>query len=174
MVDSVIIESVTKRDDEGFYRLVHAEFARLANFFPLTTERCTDVRSTRKYLKEIVERSGKREFYCFVLREFEGGPPIGAVFLKQFDWTIPKCETAYFVSQPYEKHGLGSMGVIWATDFALTQLGVNKVYARIAPDNIASIRVVEKCGFEHEGLIRRDFRAGNGELMDVVLYGLLR
>ncbi|MEO8066205.1 MAG: GNAT family N-acetyltransferase [Flavobacteriales bacterium] len=174
MVDSVIIEPITKHDDEGFYRLVHGEFVRLANFFPRTTQRCSDVRSTRKYLKEIVDLSARREFYCFVLREFEGGAPIGAVFLKQFDWSIPKCETAYFVSQPYEKHGLGSMSVIWATDFALSQLGMNKVYARIAPDNIASIRVVEKCGFEREGLIRRDFRSGNGDLMDVVLYGLLR
>ncbi|MBK6777875.1 MAG: GNAT family N-acetyltransferase [Flavobacteriales bacterium] len=174
MVDSVIIEPVTKHDDEGFHRLVQTERARLSAFFPLTTERCTDVRSTRKYLKEIVDRSNKREFYCFVLREFEGGDPIGAVFLKQFDWTIPKCETAYFVAASYEKHGLGSMGVIWATDFALSQLGVNKVIARIAPDNIASVRVAEKCGFQLEGLIRRDFRAGNGELMDVLQYGLVR
>jgi RimJ/RimL family protein N-acetyltransferase len=48
------------------------------------------------------------------------------------------------------------------------------VYARIAPDNPASIRVAEKCGFQHEGLLRKEYRAGNGELMDVLYYGILK
>lgn len=174
MVESVIIEPVHKRDDEGFHNLVRMEHQRLSNYFPRTCERCVDVRSTRKYLKEIMEFAGRREYFCFVLREFEGGDPIGAVFLKQFDWTVPKCETAYFVAQPYEKHGLGSMGLIWATDFAFSQLGVNKIFARIVPDNIASIRVAEKCGFEREGTLRHDFRSGDGKLLDVHYYGLTR
>jgi RimJ/RimL family protein N-acetyltransferase len=50
------------------------------------------------------------------------------------------------------------LGLIWATDHAFSQLGVNKVYARIVPGNLASIRVAEKCGYEREGLLRSDFR----------------
>ncbi len=122
----------------------------------------------------MLAQSEEREFYCFVMRDYESGPPIGVVFLKQFDWNIPKCETAYFISSIYEKHGITTLGLIWATDHAFSKLAVNKVYARIVPDNLASIRVAEKCGYEREGLLRRDFRTSEGELLDVYLYSRLR
>jgi ribosomal-protein-serine acetyltransferase len=51
---------------------------------------------------------------------------------------------------------------------------MNKVYARVDPDNIASIRVLESCGFQQEGLLRKDFRTGDGRLLDVCYFGKLR
>jgi len=51
---------------------------------------------------------------------------------------------------------------------------VEKVYARISPENIGSIKVVENCGFQREGLLRRDFRTSKGELLDVYMYSCLR
>lgn len=174
MIDSVIIEPVTRNDDEGFFQLVDDERERLSLFFPNTTGRSTDVKATRRYLKELIDMAERREYFCFVMRDLENGPPIGAVFLKGFDWNIPKCETAYFISSIYENLGLTSLGLVWATDFAFSQLGVNKVYARIVPDNLASIRVAEKCGFAREGLLRHDFRTSDDRLLDVYLYGKLR
>lgn len=174
MIDSVIVEPITKDDDEGYFRLVSSERERLAGYFPQTTANCMDLRGTRTYIKEMIERARRKEWYCFVMRDYEGGDPIGAIFLKQFDWNIPKCETAYFISSVYAGHGLTTLGLIWATDLAFSRLGVNKVYARIVPDNAASIRVAEKCGYEREGLLRRDFRTSDGRLLDVYLYGRLR
>ena len=174
MIDSVIIEPITKDDDEGFFRLGESERARLSTYFPQTTGLTADRRATRTYIKDMIARCHKREFYCFVMRDYEGGPPIGAVFLKQFDWSVPKCETAYFISSVYEGHGITTLALIWATDFAFSELDVNKVFARIVPVNVASIRVVEKCGYEREGLLRSDFRTSSGDLLDVYLYGRLR
>lgn len=174
MNDSVIIEPLRKDDDRGLFRLVDKERLRLSTYFPVTCARCPDARATRNYIKEILGRSEKREFFCFVMRDYEGGDPIGLVFLKEFDWSIPKCETAYFISSIYERRGMTSMALIWATDHAFTELGMQKVYARIAPDNIGSIRVAENCGFQRDGLLRQDFRTSDGMLLDVYLYSLLR
>ena len=174
MSDSVIIEPIAKDDDEGFFRLVDGERDRLSPFFPTTVKRCTDVRATRRYIKDRLGMMKDRSFFCFVLRDYEGSPPVGAVILKQFDANVPKCEVGYFMATPYQGQGFATLGVMWAVDRAFTQLGISKVYARIAPDNIASIRVVEKCGFQREGLLRKEYRAGNGELMDVLYYGILK
>jgi RimJ/RimL family protein N-acetyltransferase len=174
MIDSVIIEPITKDDDDGFFRLVESDRARLATYFPQTTGHATDRRTTRAYIRDMLARTHQREFFCFVMRDYESGPPIGAVFLKQFDWSVPKCETAYFISSIYQGHGITTLGLIWATDFAFSELEVNKVFARIVPENVASIRVAEKCGYEREGLLRRDFRTSSGDLLDVYLYGRLR
>jgi RimJ/RimL family protein N-acetyltransferase len=174
MADSVIIEPISKDDHLGVFRLVDAERHRLLPYFPVTCANCSDARTTRNYIKEMLLRTKRREFFCFVLRDYEGGDPIGLVFLKEFDWTIPKCETAYFISSIYERKGLTTLGVYWAVDHAFTQLGVQKVYARVAPDNLGSCKVLENCGFEREGLLRRDFRTSEGRLVDVYVYSALK
>jgi RimJ/RimL family protein N-acetyltransferase len=174
MIDSVIIEPIVAGDSDGFFRLIDSERERLARFFPNTTARSSDPRATRRYVKELIAQSRRREYFCFVMRDLENGPPIGSVFLKQFDWSIPKCETAYFISSIYENLGLTSMALVWATDYAFSRLGVDKVYARMVPENLASIRVAEKCGYQREGLLRHDFRTSDDRLLDVYLYGKLR
>ncbi|MCB0763820.1 MAG: GNAT family protein [Flavobacteriales bacterium] len=174
MSDSVIIEPIVKDDHKGLFRMIEEDRMRLSTYFPVTCTRCSDPGSTRRYIKEIIARTAKRELFCFAMRDYEGGEPIGLIFLKEFDWSIPKCETAYFVSSIYEKRGVTTLGLMWTTDFAFTQLGVEKVYARIVPDNIASIKVAENCGYQRDGLLRRDFRTNDGELMDVYHYSCLR
>jgi ribosomal-protein-alanine N-acetyltransferase len=64
--------------------------------------------------------------------------------------------------------------VIWAVDHAFSVLGMKKVYARVDPDNTASISVLESCGFQQEGLLRQDFRTGDGRVLDVCTFGKLR
>ncbi|MBL8009257.1 MAG: GNAT family N-acetyltransferase [Flavobacteriales bacterium] len=174
MSDSVIIEPVSKADDAGFHRLVGREKGRLLPYFPVTVGRCTDVGATRRYLKELVASAKEGSYFCFVLRDYEGSDPIGALFLKQFDRTVGRCEVAYFIGEAHSGQGYGTLGVMWAVDHAFSRLGMSKVVARIAPDNTASIRVAEHCGFQREGLLRCEFRTGTGELVDLLYYGNLR
>jgi RimJ/RimL family protein N-acetyltransferase len=173
MSDSVIIEPIAKDDDEGLFRLMSSEHDRLRPYFPLTCARCSDLRSTRAYIKEMIARAKQREFYCFALRDYEGGAPIGLIFLKEFDWTVPKCETAYFIGSLYERKGLTTLGLYWTVDYAFAQLGMEKVYARVDPKNIASCTVLERCGFEREGLMRRDYRTADGRVLDLLMYSVL-
>lgn len=49
---------------------------------------------------------------------------------------------------------------------------VHRIEAIVAPPNSASIRVLEKLGFQREGL-RREFAFWNGSYQDVLLYALL-
>jgi RimJ/RimL family protein N-acetyltransferase len=174
MSDSVIIDPLSKDDHTGVFRLVQRERSRLEPYFPVTCARCSDPRTTRSYIKELLARRKRHEMHCFVMRDYEGGDPIGLVFLKEFDWSVPKCETAYFISSTYERRGLTSMALLWTLDFAFTTLGLAKVYARVAPDNLASCKVLENCGFQREGLLRQDFRTHDGRLIDLYLYGRLK
>ncbi len=49
---------------------------------------------------------------------------------------------------------------------------VHRIEALVIPGNIASIRVLQKLGFEKEGL-RREFGFWKGRYQDVCLYALL-
>jgi ribosomal-protein-serine acetyltransferase len=174
MSNYVIITPLVSDDAEGFLRLIEAERDDLTTYFPVTTARMTDHRSARRYVSELLDQAKARTMYCFVLRDHEGGDPAGAVFLKQLDWSVPKCEVAYFVGSTYRRQGFATYGVIWAVDHAFSVLGMKKVYARVDPDNTASISVLESCGFQQEGLLRQDFRTGDGRVLDVCTFGKLR
>ena len=56
--------------------------------------------------------------------------------------------------------------------FARDHLGLRRLYLRIHPQNLASQRVAEKCGFQREGLIRHDFLDGQGVPQDVRYYSV--
>ncbi len=48
---------------------------------------------------------------------------------------------------------------------------MERVYARVDPENVGSRRVLENCGFLEEGVLRNDFRLPDGKLIDLVIYG---
>ena len=58
-------------------------------------------------------------------------------------------------------------------EWAFATLDLNRVQARVDTRNLASVRVLEKLNFEHEGTPREDCVV-NGEVSDSWVYGLLR
>lgn len=174
MNDSVIITPLVPGDADGLLKLVESERERLRTYFPVTTGRLTDRRAAKRYVAELVDKARERELYCFILRDFEEADPAGAIFLKQFDWSVPKCEIAYFVSEVYKRRGFATLGVIYTMDHAFTALGVNKIFARVDPENTASVRVLNNAGFAQEGRLSHDFRSGDGRLLDVLYFGKVK
>ncbi len=66
------------------------------------------------------------------------------------------------------------MSLLWTMDLAFTTMGMERVYARVDPENMGSRRVLENCGFLEEGVLRHDFRLPDGRLIDLVIYGRTR
>lgn len=171
-VDQVIVRPITTADADAFHTLVDRERERLKFYFPVTTERCADLRSTVAYVHELMADDAVTRCYLVWL---EGATdPVGAVFLKSFDRRVGKCEVAYFTTAAAQGKGVASGAVAWAVDEAFRRLDMQRVFLRVDPGNTASIRVAEKNGFAHEGLLRRDFRTSDDRLLDVAMLAKLR
>ena len=56
---------------------------------------------------------------------------------------------------------------------AFNYYGLHRVYLTVFSDNIAAIRLYEKCGFKYEGELREHIKIGD-KYMNWKLYGLLR
>ena len=56
---------------------------------------------------------------------------------------------------------------------AFDEFGLVKITAHVFPHNLASARVLEKCGFQQEGFLRKHFRK-DGQFIDARLFALLR
>lgn len=70
--------------------------------------------------------------------------------------------------------GYASMSLTLVKDFLFTECGAQRVQAIVEPDNHASIRVLEKCGYQREGLLQKFYPSVNRGLLDVLMYSVVR
>jgi RimJ/RimL family protein N-acetyltransferase len=76
-----------------------------------------------------------------------------------------KPEVSYWLDKPYWGKGIATLAL---TEFLKTQKE-RPIYARAAQDNLASLRVLEKCGFVLIGQSRGYANARRAEIDEVVL-----
>ena len=74
-------------------------------------------------------------------------------------------EVSYWIGREYWGKGIATQ----ALAMFLSQMKERPVYARAAKDNLASIRVLEKCGFSHSGQDRGFANARGKEIDEVIM-----
>ena len=62
-------------------------------------------------------------------------------------------EIGYNIGPSYRNRGAASQAIALLIEYAFSILPTIKVIARISHENIASLRVIEKCGFYYESVI---------------------
>ncbi len=84
-----------------------------------------------------------------------------------------KAEMGYWLAKPYWGCGIMSAACVAACRYAFEEFKLLKIAAHVFDFNIGSARVLEKCGFEQEGFLRKHYLK-DGKLIDARLYGLLK
>lgn len=79
----------------------------------------------------------------------------------------------YWLAQPYWGRGIMTAAVRDTTGYIFNHLDVARLEAHVFEWNLASMRVLEKCGFVREGVLRRRVFK-DGEIIDSVLYALVQ
>lgn len=78
----------------------------------------------------------------------------------------------YAMDEIYVGKGIVTEAVELVVRFAFEQIGLHRVEAYVSTQNNASIRVLEKSGFQREGLLRKLLYI-NGEWVDHYMYACL-
>ena len=85
-----------------------------------------------------------------------GGNFAGQVTLGGMGWgSLRSGYIGYWIDEMYAGRGYMPRAVAMVADYAFFTLGLHRIEINVRPENAASIRVVEKLGFRHEGLRRR-------------------
>lgn len=79
----------------------------------------------------------------------------------------------YSMDQQYAGRGIATEAVELVLHFAFNQLNIHRLEAYVAPENIASVRVLEKSNFVREGLLR-ELLFINGHWVDHYMYAILQ
>jgi [ribosomal protein S5]-alanine N-acetyltransferase len=84
-----------------------------------------------------------------------------------------QAEVGYWLGKPFWGRGIMTAVVQRLCQHAFDEFGLVKIIAHVVTHNPASARVLEKCGFVQEGLLRKHFLK-DGQFIDVNLFALLR
>lgn len=82
-------------------------------------------------------------------------------------------EIGYWLGENYWGRGIMTDAVRAVTDYALAMLGARRIFAGVFAWNPASMRVLEKAGYEREGVLVNAV-IKDGEVIDQVLYAITR
>jgi RimJ/RimL family protein N-acetyltransferase len=96
----------------------------------------------------------------------------GQVGIGHLDWINQTGEIYYWLSADARGRGLASRAVRLVTDWAFSDLGLQRAYLFIDPSNEVSQRVAERVGFSREGVLRSHLVL-KGQRMDCVAFGRL-
>lgn len=84
------------------------------------------------------------------------GDLVGQIGLNPISWgSLRSGAIGYWISRQVAGEGITPTAVAMLTDHALFTMGLHRVEVNIRPENVASLRVVEKLGFRDEGLRRK-------------------
>ncbi|TVQ64359.1 MAG: N-acetyltransferase [Phycisphaerales bacterium] len=156
-------------DAQGVQRFCNdPEVSRNAETIPLpyTVEHATE------WIGLVLEEFEKGVGVGMLIEERASGEVIGDSCLK-YDATHGRAEVGFVLGRDYRGNGYATEAARAMIGLAFGTLGVRKVMAVAFADNLASRRVLERCGMTLEASLR-GHSMREGEPADDVMYGLLR
>lgn len=84
-----------------------------------------------------------------------------------------RAEIGYWLARPLWGQGIMTAVVQRVCQVAFEEFGLVKIVALVAATNVGSARVLEKCGFEQEGYLKKQYLK-DGQYRDARLYARLQ
>lgn len=103
-----------------------------------------------------LQRCARTDVCGLLLCRADDGAVMGAVALSQiFYGPLQSAYMGYYIGAEFAGRGYMTEGVALALDHAFGPLRLHRVEANIQPNNLASLALVRRLGFEREGYSRR-------------------
>lgn len=115
--------------------------------------------SRKRFVPKIVEKST--------------GKMIGQFWIEP-RWDRMIFEIGYFIGEASQGKGYITEAVNKAIEFLFTELEANRLEIHTKASNLKSIAVAERCGFTKEAHLRERGRTNQGDVVDMLIFGLLR
>lgn len=114
------------------------------------------------------------EQYNWAIVLKETGEAIGSIGLVNVDNKNERADMGYCIAEEYWGQGMVSEATQALLDFLFKEVGFNRISAWHMKENIASGKVMKKCGMQYEGLARKAEKNNAGEFVDVIRYAILK
>ncbi len=131
-----------------------------------------DLDAAQRYYDGIVSGLERRALFQWAVTVPAADRLVGTVTLADWDRANQRCEIGFILHPSYWGRGLASDAVRTVLGWAFGPMGLHRVEADVEPPNTASLRLLERLGFQREGYFRERWRT-RGVWTDSVMLGLL-
>ncbi len=151
-----IMRAIEPQDTEMFLNLINdpeIEYCVAGWSFPVSTQR------QREWIANL--QNDKTELRC-VITDKENKKSLGTIILNNIDYKNGSAQIHIkLASEEHRGKGYGSDAVSTVVTYGFNELRLHSIYANVNEDNLASVKLFRKCGFELDGHLReRIFKRG--------------
>jgi [ribosomal protein S5]-alanine N-acetyltransferase len=158
----------TLEDAEAMFEtLTHPVASKFAGRAPPAS-----VEAVREKLEKILATLRAGDGIAWALEDIETGAYLGSAGLWRWDKPHFRAEAGYELNARFWGRGLMPEALAPILAFGFDRMNLHSVEAKVHPDNKASIRVLEKLGFQREAYFRENHWNGV-EFEDTAVYSLL-
>ncbi|GGH23568.1 GNAT family N-acetyltransferase [Paenibacillus segetis] len=167
--DRLLLRLVEKTDVEQLYEVLSdAEVAKFDYFHPLTS-----LDQALEFIARFKNELEENEEITWGIILKETNRLIGTCCLGSFDDGARRVEIGYDIAQAEWGKGYATEALGAVINYGFNTMNLNRIEATITPGNDASVKVLKKLNFEHEGIVReRDLI--KGKLEDGIMMSILQ
>ena len=137
-----------------------------------STPAMTDRAEAESLLARIHEFFRAKSGFQWGVERKEDGRLLGTCTLFHVDAANMRAEVGYGLGSEYWYHGYMLEALTALIDYAFGTLKLRRLEADVDPRNENSMRILDKLGFQREGLLRERWNVGD-EIQDTAFLGLL-
>ena len=165
----VVLRWISEDDIDGLYEVFSdPQVMRYWSRGPLANRE-----AAAEMQREIVEGNFSNTMLKWGLALRESNSVIGTTTLFNLNLDNGRAEIGYAMGRAYWGKGYMNEALRALVKHAFEVMDLRRLEADVDPRNAASIRTLERLGFQREGFLRERWHV-NGELQDALFYGLLR
>ena len=152
---------ILKSADERFAENLLQYYLRNKDYLEAYEPKREPLFFTLAYQETLLEQAMKAadykaafRFYCFIKADAQ--TIIGSVGLSHIVWgSFLSCFLGYRLDEQLQGKGYMTQAVNAVVHYAFQTMKLHRIEANIMPRNVASRRVLEKCGFREEGIAEK-------------------
>ncbi|HWS39774.1 MAG TPA: GNAT family N-acetyltransferase [Arenimonas sp.] len=167
--DSIRLRGITESDIDALFALFsNPHVMRYWSNAPMTHRQ-----EAIDYANKLVESLSKGEALRWIIADLKSNQLIGTCSLYEINPEHARAGLGYALMPEYWGKGLAQEAASLAISYGFLELDLHRIEADTEPTNVRSNKVLERLGFQREGLLRERFMHPDG-IQDSLIFGILK
>lgn len=169
--DNIFLKELELNDAEHIFKAVDSQREYLGEWLPFV-EFTKSVKDSLDYVNSVVTMpEGCKEWQFSV---FCGDDFAGLAGFKGTDRLNRKSEIGYWLKEEFQHRGIMTETVRALMKFGFSELGLNRIQIKCAPENVKSNKIPQRLGFTLEGIERESEFVKEGVFRDANVWSLIK
>ena len=169
--EDVFLKELEIEDAEHIFKAIDSQREYLGKWLPFV-EFTKSVKDSLDYVNSVVTMPEECKEYQFSV--FCGGDFAGLVGFKGTDRLNRKSEIGYWLREEFQGSGIITDSLRALIKFGFSELNLNRIQIKCAPDNVKSNNIPKRLGFSFEGVERDSEFVHEGVFRDANVWSLVK